>query len=359
MLTGKPWPYEKADVDFDDHVRKAMDWHFDPQTGAPFWLGKRAELEFDPIRDVHGAADLVRFPDISAELRTIQAQDLIPRGLAHKVFRVYDSGGTTGSPKRIVDSGYRSRLLVWAKKRLIECGVPVSGNWLFVGPTGPHVVGFDTAQYAALGHGLFYSVDLDPRWVKRLIGAGKRTELKEYIQHLLDQTKTVLQTQDVNVLSTTPPLLEAICGQRDLYDLVRSKVAAIIWSGTSFSPESLRQATEQFFPEISIVGVYGNSLMGVAPQRPRLAGDEYDCIFEPFKQTAKLDLVDEYGGLVEYGQRGRVRLHLVSEEMLFPNVLERDTAIRVKPMSPGEPDGLADVQTYTSVGDVEIIEGVY
>lgn len=109
--------------DFDSHLRKLMAWHFGDATGSPFWLGKRATLGFDPVSDVQGAADLLRFPDISSELRSVPAGQLIPQGLADRPFRVYDSGGTTGAPKRIVDSGYRSRLLEWAHGKLVARGV--------------------------------------------------------------------------------------------------------------------------------------------------------------------------------------------------------------------------------------------
>ncbi|MGW5064789.1 hypothetical protein ACWEQJ_01515, partial [Streptomyces cyaneofuscatus] len=80
---------------------------------------------------------------------------------------------------------------------------------------------------------------------------------------------------------------------------------------------------------------------------------------EPFPETTRLHLVDEAGEPVAYGERGRVRLHLVSEEMFLPNVLERDTAIRIEPRDGSTVDGLADVQTYRTLDDVAIIEGVY
>jgi hypothetical protein len=344
---------------FDSQVRKMMSWHFDPATGSPFWLAKCAGLGFDPVQDVHTAADLLRFPDVSAELRTVPVGSLVPRGISGQVFRVYDSGGTTGAPKRIVDGGYRSRLLVWARQRLVADGVPASGNWLHLGPTGPHVIGFDVSRYAALGGGLFYTVDIDPRWVKRLIGSGRAELAGEYVQHCLDQAEIVLSTQDISVLNTTPPLLEAICERPELYEAIRSKVKAIIWAGTSISSESLRQLDEVFFPEAAVIGIYGNSLMGVAPQRPGIESDTYRCVFEPFAETTRLELIDDNGQTAGYGERGRVRLHLVSEEMFLPNVLERDSAVRVKPVPGGETDGVADVQTYRNVDDIEIIEGVY
>ncbi|MBN3930684.1 phenazine biosynthesis protein [Streptomyces verrucosisporus] len=348
-----------ADTEFDAHVRKMMTWHFGKDTGSPFWLAKLGALGFDPVADVQGVRDLTMFPDVSAELRTAPAQDLIPRGLADRAFRVYDSGGTTGSPKRIVDSGYRSHMLGWARHRLIESGIPESGNWLHLGPSGPHVIGFDVARYAALGGGVFYTVDLDPRWVKRLLAEGREEDADEYVQHLLDQAETILQTQDIAVLSTTPPLLEAICARRGLYEAVREKVQAVIWAGTSISTENLRQVGEVFFPDAAVVGVYGNSLMGVAPQRPAAPGDPHPCVFEPFPATTRLELVDGDGRPVGYGERGRVRLHLVTEEMFLPNVLERDSAIRVGPRPGSSVDGLADVQTYREIDDVHVIEGVY
>jgi hypothetical protein len=347
------------DSPFDHHIRTLMAWHFGEDTGSPFWLGKRETLGFDPVTDVLGLADLARFPDVSDELRRVPAQQLIPQGLQDQPFRAYDSGGTTGSPKRIVDSGYRSRVLEWARERLIEVGVPKSGNWLHLGPSGPHVIGFDVSRYAALGGGIFYTVDLDPRWVKRLLAAGRGDDADEYIQHLLDQAETILETQDIAVLNTTPPLLEAICARPRLHGMVREKAQAIIWAGTSISAESLRQLDEVFFPDAAVVGIYGNSLMGVAPQRVASPGDAYPCVFEPFPDTTRLELVDDQGRPVEYGERGRVRLHLIAEEMFLPNILERDSAIRVRPRPGSAVDGLADVQTYRALGDVRIIEGVY
>ncbi|MFD7977075.1 phenazine biosynthesis protein [Streptomyces sp. NPDC059071] len=352
-------PGDTAPTAFDLHLRKSMAWHFGADTGSPFWLAKRESLGFDPLTDVHGLADLTRFPDVSAELRTVPVGDLIPRGLKDRVFRVYDSGGTTGSPKRIVDSAARAELLVWARERLLASGVPARGDWLHLGPSGPHVIGYDVSRYAALSGALFHTVDLDPRWVKRLLADGREDEAERYVQHLLDQAETVLTSQKVAVLSSTPPLLEALCARPALYELVREQVEAVIWAGTSISAESLRTLDREFFPDAAVVGVYGNSLMGVAPQRPPVDGDRHPCVFEPYPATTRIELVDEEGRPVAYGERGRVRLHLVAEEMFLPNVLERDSAVRVPPR-PGSPvDGLADVRTYHAVDDVRVIEGVY
>lgn len=336
-----------------------MTWHFDTNTGSPFWLAKRAELGFDPIRDVRSAADLVLFPDVSAELRSVTVRDLVPKGLSDRVFQVYESGGTTGEPKRIVDCGYRVRMLAWARQRLLELGAPPGGDWLHLGPTGPHVAGSDVARHSAMGGGFFHSVDFDPRWVKHLMAHGLGEIAEKYLEHLLDQAEPILRTQEIAVLNTTPPVLEAICARPELYELVQSKVEAILWAGTSISLETLRQLREVFFPDTVIAGVYGNSLMGIAPQRRPVDDDIHPCVFTPFPETTRIELVGADGQPVDYGERGRVRLHLVTEEMFLPNVLERDTAVRVKPVPGEDVDGLADVQTYRALDEVEIIEGVY
>ena len=36
----------------DEHTLKTVHWHFSEETGSPFWLEKKAELNFDPLTDV-------------------------------------------------------------------------------------------------------------------------------------------------------------------------------------------------------------------------------------------------------------------------------------------------------------------
>ncbi|MEO7195372.1 MAG: phenazine antibiotic biosynthesis protein, partial [Pseudonocardiaceae bacterium] len=66
--------------DPDEFIRAAMEWHFNPDTGSPYWLKRAKTLEFDPRTDVKGHEDLKLFPNIVNELRDVRAQDLIPQG---------------------------------------------------------------------------------------------------------------------------------------------------------------------------------------------------------------------------------------------------------------------------------------
>ena len=42
----------------DAHVRETVSWHFEPETGCPFWLEYAAKLDFDPRKEIHGYDDL-------------------------------------------------------------------------------------------------------------------------------------------------------------------------------------------------------------------------------------------------------------------------------------------------------------
>ncbi|MEE8522304.1 MAG: hypothetical protein V3T72_00100, partial [Thermoanaerobaculia bacterium] len=45
----------------DAHVREVVEWHFNPETGCPFWLEKAEIFDFDPRRDVKSYDDLKLF----------------------------------------------------------------------------------------------------------------------------------------------------------------------------------------------------------------------------------------------------------------------------------------------------------
>lgn len=67
----------------DELIQAAMQWHFSPETGSPFWLERARTLPFDPRTDVKSHDDLALFPNVTGELRDVRAQDLIPRGYGH------------------------------------------------------------------------------------------------------------------------------------------------------------------------------------------------------------------------------------------------------------------------------------
>jgi phenylacetate-coenzyme A ligase PaaK-like adenylate-forming protein len=349
--------------ELDELVRRMMRWHFSAETGSRFWTRAADDLSFDPLRDVHSFTDLRRFPDLTDHWRDIPVRDLVPRGLLdgqHRL-RPFESGGTTGGPKRIVESTFCQETFPWLDKVLDSHGVPRTGDWLLLGPTGPHIVGYSIGELAWHRQALCHYIDLDSRWVKRCVRDSDFPSVGRYVEHVVDQAVDVLRGQDVRVLVSTPPVLEAICRRADARELVADRVQAIIWAGTSASLESLRLLEEEIFPDAKLIGLYGNTMGGVSPQRPRRADDEQPCVFQPFQPNCQIELVDpdDENRLVEYGERGRVRGTVLCTDYFMPNVMERDTAIRVRPTPEFPWDGVADVRPLEDPSGPVIIEGVY
>lgn len=218
--------------DIEGFLAAAMRWHFSPDTGSAFWLDRAATLDFDPVHDVRSFADLRRFPNVVDELRTVPVADLIPRGYGRNpsVFGVYESGGTTGSPKRLVFlADWMDRVVEWAMRDMDTRGHPYGVNWLTLVPSGPQLFGDWTAELVRRRGGVRFCINMDPRWVKGMIGVGESAVADRYVDHLVAQSAHVLRSQDVGVLVCTPPLLERLCRDDELVELINAKVRLIVW----------------------------------------------------------------------------------------------------------------------------------
>ena len=53
--------HRKAIDKLDAHVREVVEWHFNPETGTPFWLEFAKSLDWDPRREIQSYEDLDRF----------------------------------------------------------------------------------------------------------------------------------------------------------------------------------------------------------------------------------------------------------------------------------------------------------
>jgi phenylacetate-coenzyme A ligase PaaK-like adenylate-forming protein len=349
--------------DPDTFIRAAMDWHFSPETGSPFWLERAKSLEFDPRTSVRTFADLTLFPNVTNELRDVRAEDLIPKGYGPRpgVVGVFESGGTTGAPKRVVIlREWWDQALAWGVSTLEQAGVPRDRNWLAIIPSGPHFAGeLVKAQAVALG-GIRFAIDMDPRWVKKLIAGGNADQADGYAEHIIDQAAFVLETQDVGVLMSTPPLLERLSRRDDLVELVRRKVEVIQWGGAHMDADTRHLYRTEVFPGLKLYGLYGSTMvLGGAGERLGLTDDD-PCIFDPFSPYVTFSVVDpQTGQKVAYGTRGQVVMNHVSKSFLLPNNLERDMATRIEAPEGDVGDAVADVTPVERFGDEVVIEGVY
>lgn len=341
----------------------AMEWHFDPKTGSRFWLERAKSLDFDPRKDVRTEADLELFPNVVDELRDVRVEDLVPRGYGDRriALDVYESGGTTGAPKRIAWlPDLHDQLNSWHSQVLDDRGVPHGANWLTIGPSGPHMFGPMGRTLAHRRGGIPFTVDLDPRWAKKCAAEGRSEESRRYLAHVLDQVGEILRSQDVGVVFTTPPLLEALAGHEELAELVNRKVRTLIWGGASMDLDTRTLFRKEVFPGAQLLGFYGSTMVGAGMyERAGLADDEPPT-FDPPYPFVSLRVVDpDTGKTVPYGERGQVVMNHISRSMLIPNNLERDTAVRL----PGAPglggDAVADIRPVPTFGGTAVVEGVY
>lgn len=338
-----------------EYLRAAMTWHFSPDTGSPFWLRAAARLDFDPLIDVRTHDDLSLFPNLVDELRDVPVEDLIPRGYGAPlpIPRVFESGGTTGAPKRTAQlPDWIEQVAQWQVEDFSAGGFVTGAGLLCMMPSGPHGVGhFDRVVAERLG-ATFHAIDLDPRWVKRL----SRTEIAAYVGHVLEQARYVLETQTVANLHATPPLLEAIADDERLTDLVNRRIRYILLSGAHVDVDTMTLFRD-LFPKAAIATAYGSTMI-LSQAATRVVGDAF--VFDPRSPYVVFRVVDAGSGEpVPYGERGQIVMNHVSKGMLIPNNLERDTAIRLPGPEGQVGDSVSEVAPVAVFGGEPVIEGVY
>ena len=209
---------QSAQQKLDAHVREIINWHFSPETGCPYWLDW-AKKNFDPRVSVNSFADLIaKFPHFQDEtLRDLQPEVWVPAKFKGRPFNIFETGGTTGMPKqRIGWDDYKTDYEEFSGK-ISDEHFPRGAAWLMVGPTGPRRLRLAIEHLANFRGSSCYFVDLDPRFVKKVISAKQFDVAKDYMAHVVDQGVTLLKHRKIAGLFTTPKLLEALAEKVDLY----------------------------------------------------------------------------------------------------------------------------------------------
>jgi len=257
-----------AHESLDVHVREIVSWHFDPATGCPFWLEFAQKLGWDPRREITGFNDLTRLGLFEDDwLRGGPVQRWIPKGCAGKPVYVSETGGTTGVPKtRVAFDDFRIDYELFSDT-LPDQHFPRGANWLMLGPSGPRRLRLSVEHLAQHRGGICFCVDLDPRWVIKLIKKGWSEHLDAYKVHVVDQAVTILQAgHDIKCLFTTPKLLEALALRLESMGTTIRKagITGIFSGGTEFTPQWNRFAHEELLDGAYMTPTYGNTLMGLA-----------------------------------------------------------------------------------------------
>ena len=343
----------------DEHVRELMQWHFSPETGCPFWLARAKTLGFDPREAVRGYADLAAFGHFQDEwLRGGPVRRWIPKGLEGEPYYVFETGGSTGLPKsRVNIRDFQTDYEIFGDA-LSDEGFPPGADWLMLGPTGPRRLRLAIEHLAQHRGGTAFHVDLDPRWVNRLIKGGRHHDLEAYKQHICDQGMKILRAHDsVQCLFTTPKLLEALC---EKISLGKAGITGIFCGGTEMNAQFNRFAREELVPGIEFVPTYGNTLMGLASPKPFDPADEYQITYYPPVPRSVFDIVDpdDTSRTVEYGETGRVMLTTLTKEFFMPRFLERDEGERAEPIDRYPWDGVMNLRLFSRF-QTSVVVGVY
>jgi phenylacetate-coenzyme A ligase PaaK-like adenylate-forming protein len=340
------------------HLKEIIQWHFSPETGCPFWLDW-AKKNFDPRQEVSSFTDIMKFPHFPDEsLRDLQPEVWVPAQFKGKPFNIFETGGTTGMPKqRIGWNDYKVDYSEFSDK-ISDEHFPRNHYWLMMGPTGPRRLRLAIEHLANVRGSSCYFIDLDPRWVKKVISAKQFEHAKGYMEHVVDQAVTILKHRKVSGLFTTPKLLEALAEKIDLWD---AGIRGVFCGGTTMAPQYVRYIVEEVLEgRIGFYPTYGNTLMGLAASVPLKAEDKFSITYYAPQPRAVLRVVNpnKTEETVAYNSWGRVELTTLTKEFFMPRFLERDEAIRREPRAPYAWDGVAEVRPFGAM-EKTIVEGVY
>ena len=348
----------------DAWVREVVEWHFDPATGSPFWLDWAERAGWDPRGEVHGFDALKKFGHFEDEwLRGGPVRRWVPKGLADRPVFVFETGGTTGIPKsRIAIDDFRTDYELFSETLPDEC-FPRGSNWLMLGPSGPRRLRLAVEHLAQYRGGICFCVDLDPRWVIKLIKKGWMDHLKAYQAHVIDQALTVLSAgHDIKCLFSTPKLIEALATRlEDEGSSIRETgITGIFAGGTEFTPQWNRFAHEELLDGVYMTPTYGNTLMGLAGSPPSGPEDGYKITYYAPQPRAVLQVVDpdDADRVVGYGETGRVMLTTLTKEFFVPRFLERDEGEREPPCDQYPWDGVSGVRPFSALASSTTV-GVY
>jgi hypothetical protein len=356
----------------NDRLRDLLELHFHPKWGSSYWLERQAQLGWKVCDRVRMLDDLwLLGPTSLADLRRFPVRAFIPQALHDQMprFIVGETAGTSGKPCATAyrDDEFQTAFVKPFLRVAAATGFPRSEPWLWVGPSGPHIIGKVVRELARQTGSMDpFGVDFDPRWAKRL--AEGSTARQRYLDHVTSQALDVIHREEVGVLFITPPALAALAER--LSDRQRETIRGIHYGGMSLTPETVN-AFRLAFPQAVHLAGYGNTLFGVVMEvadTHRLAMDYF-----PLSDRVQFQVVDwpEDTGrpaqwpphVVGCGQMGRVLFHRLDESCLLVNMLERDQAERIAP-SPeaaalgGQADGLRNPQTPAAlIGRLQV--GLY
>lgn len=325
----------------DAWIQHIISIHFDPRIGSPYWLQKEKILKINARKDISSLNDLhLLGPMEEEDLRRYPIEYFIPKIYQnHKEELILgETAGTTGLPKvtaYLKDEFYLA-FVEWFRYIAVHRGFPQGAHWLWVGPSGPHIIGKAVGPVAkSMGSMDPFSIDMDPRWVKKL----KPDSLgyKRYLRHIIEQALDILRRQHIGVIYSTPPLLMELAEEMEIDQ--RMEMRGIHYGGVALGQEQLKKLRDELFPNAVHIAGYGNTLFGLCME---IAGSPHGNLdYYPPGPRMVLQVVSTENGIqpkkqrlaqvVGYGEKGQVVCHRFDESFFIPNMFERDEAVRIAP----------------------------
>ncbi len=175
-----------------------------------------------------------------------------------------------------------------------------------LGPSGPRRLRLAVEHLAQYRGGICFCVDLDPRWVIKLIKKGWTEHLQAYKDHVIDQAVTILQAgHDIHCMFTTPKLLESLALRLESMGTTirQAGITGIFSGGTEFTPQWNRFAHEELLDGAYMTPTYGNTLMGLAASAPSGPHNDYKITYYAPQPRAVIEVVDfdDPNKVVDYG----------------------------------------------------------
>jgi len=347
----------------DAWVRHVLDIHLHPEEGSPFWIEKWAGLDRRVLgENIHRKEDLLKFGLMDErELAGRPLTDFIPRRFLDRKRELIlgETGGTGGLVKTTAyqpeewRAAFVDNFVSVARHR----GFPRGGNWLYLGPTGPHIIGKAAAACARGMESMEpFSVDFDPRWYGKL--PEDSISRRRYTDHIISQALLILRDQQIEVIFATPKIIAALSDHVD--DSVRERIKGIHFGGMAVSKELYRRLREEVFPGAVFISGYGNTLFGVSLE---VEFDEsYDITYYPFGERLAFNVVreDDFTVSVAHGEEGRLVVSRFDETFMIINLVERDLVTRIDSdiSFPGI-SGLAIRNPRPAAVNLEIKDGIY
>ncbi len=308
-------------MNLNDHLQHILRLHFDATWGAPYWLERAPGLDFDPVQDIQSPKDLLRFPPFPrSDLESRPVEDFIPRKFHDQLddFVTTETGGTTGAPARTAfrEDEFHAAFVTPFVRASEIVGFPLGLHWLFIGPSGPHIIG-KAARACAKATGSMdpFTVDFDPRWARKL-AAGSFAQ-KRYLSHVAEQAVAILHSQSIGVLFATPPVLRVL--GEELSPPIREAIRGIHLGGMAADTAFWQQLSGAWFPNASVLSGYGNSLAGMCPQLAHTPGKPPEYFPHGLRLLFHIENPQQ-------DSWGTVCFHRLDESAFLPNVVERDEA---------------------------------